>query len=130
MKKTKPTRPSRSEFSVLRQVCQLIPAYWVPRLARATGSDPKARTFTPWSHVVAMLYAQLPAENTLSHANKVRAHALAERLFWKMLEPLGQQSPGFGRAALGLKVEVRDRLRRGGTADANRRSCAAPVLRR
>ena len=57
MKKTKPTRPSRGHVSVLRQLCQLIPPHLVPKLARATGADRKARTFQPWSHVVAMLYA-------------------------------------------------------------------------
>jgi hypothetical protein len=59
MKKTKPTRPSRGHVSVLRQLCQLIPPHLVPKLARATGADRKARTFQPWSHVVAMLYAQV-----------------------------------------------------------------------
>jgi len=129
MKKTKPTRPSRSKLNVLRQVCQLIPPYLVPQLARASGADRKARTFQPWSHVVAMLYAQVshalslndvcdalrlrrtalatvrgaqpPAKNTLSHANKVRDHAMAEQLFWRMLAHLGGQWPGFTRGTAG-----------------------------
>lgn len=129
MKKTKPTRPSRGHVSVLRQLCQLIPPHLVSKLARATGADRKARTFGTWSHVVAMLYAQVshalslndvcdglrlrrtelatvrgaqpPAKNTLSHANKVRDHALAERLFWGMLAHLGQQWPGFARGTTG-----------------------------
>lgn len=129
MKKNKTLRPSRSDVSVLRQLCQLIPPYLVPKLARATAADHKARTFTPWSHVVAMLYAQVshalslndvcdalrlrrtalfgvrgaqpPAKNTLSHANKVRDHALAEGLFWRMLAHLGQQWPGFARGRTG-----------------------------
>ena len=129
MKKTKPTRPSRGHVSVLRQLCQLIPPHLVPKLARATGADRKARTFQPWSHVVAMLYAQVshalslndvcdalrlrrtelatvrgaqpPAKNTLSHANKVRDHRLAEQLFWRMLEHLGVQWPAFVRGQPG-----------------------------
>jgi hypothetical protein len=129
MKKSKPTHPSRSKLSVLRQLCQLIPPYLVPKLARASGADRKARTFQPWSHVVAMLYAQVshalslndvcdalrlrrsalatvrgaqpPAKNTLSHANKVRDHVMAEQLFWRMLEHLGQQWPGFARGTTG-----------------------------
>jgi len=94
---------------VLRQLCELIPTHLVPKLARETGVDLKERTFSCWSHVVTMLYAQIshawslndvcealrlhitalfgiraarpPARNTLSHANKVRDCALAERLF-------------------------------------------------
>jgi hypothetical protein len=42
----------------LRQLCNLIPAHLIPKLARETGVDKKARTFTPWSHLVSLLYAQ------------------------------------------------------------------------
>jgi len=55
----KPTTPSRSQFAVLRQICNLIPSYLVPRLARETGVDKKARTFSPWSHLVGLIYAHL-----------------------------------------------------------------------
>jgi hypothetical protein len=82
-----------------------------------------ARTFSPWSHVVCMLFAQLthaiglndvcdvlrlfsgplsalrgasaPSRNNLSHANKHRDAALAERLFWSVLDHLQKLSPGF-----------------------------------
>ena len=75
--------------------------------------DAKTRTFSAWSHVVAMLYAQLthaiglndvcdglrhhggwlarirgatpPSRNGFSHANKVRDAAMAEQLFWGVL---------------------------------------------
>ena len=117
-------RPTRSKYAVLQQICQLIPAHLVPRLAREHGVDKKARTFSPWSHVVALLYTQLahalslndvcdalhnhgaklfsirrataPCRNTLSHANRNRDAAMAERLFWDMLEHLGRQCPKFG----------------------------------
>lgn len=123
--KEKTKQPSQRHTTVLRQLVELIPAYLVPKLARETGVADQARTFTPWSHVVAMLYAQvshafglndvcaalrLPvtalfalrgarpaARNTLSNANKERDCALAEKLFWKMLEHLQTQQPGFGR---------------------------------
>src|SRR5213078_4305868 len=100
------------------------PAHLVPKLARATGVDQKARTFSAWSHVVALLYAQLthalglndvcdaldvhsgplsairgasrPSRNGLSHANKVRSAEMAEQLFWKMLAHLEGLSPRFG----------------------------------
>lgn len=115
--------PTRSQFNILRQICNLIPPHLVPRLARATGVEDKSRTFTPWSHVVSFIYAQLshsiglndlcdslqlhsgrlasvrgatpPSRNGLSHANRQRPAELAEQLFWRMLEHLRAQSPGF-----------------------------------
>ena len=115
--------PTVGKLTVLRQICNYIPPYLVPRLARETGVDEKARTFTPWSHVVSLSYAQLthslslndvcdalqlnsgplsamrgakaPTRNNLSHANKVRDAALAEQLFWEELQYLGDLSPGF-----------------------------------
>lgn len=110
---------------MLRQICELIPTHLVAKLSRETGADDKARTFTPWSHVVAMVYAQIshalslndvcdalklrltalggiraatpPAKNTLSHANKVRDCALAEKLFWAQLGHLQVAFPQFVR---------------------------------
>ena len=110
---------------MLRQLVELIPSYLVPKLARACGVDEQARTFSPWSHVVALLYAQLshalslndvcdalrlwvtplramrgatpPSRNNLSHANKTRDCALAEQLFWQTLGHLQHTFPRFGR---------------------------------
>lgn len=107
----------------MRQLCNLIPNFLVPQLARQTGVDKKARSFSCWSHVVAMLYAQLthaislndvcdalrlhrgplsavrgataPSPNALSHANKVRDAQLAQTLFWQVLEHLQRICPGF-----------------------------------
>jgi hypothetical protein len=115
--------PTGDKFTVLRQVCNHIPGYLVPRLAHETGVDEKARTFSPWSHVVTLGYAQLthslslndvcdalqlnsgplsairgatpPTRNNLSHADKVRDADLAEQLFWEELKYLGDLSPGF-----------------------------------
>ena len=56
MKKQK--SPARSQFTTLRQVCNLIPTHLVPKLARETGVDEQARTFSPWSHVVSLIYSQ------------------------------------------------------------------------
>ena len=56
--KTTP-KPSRSQFAVLRQIGNLIPSHLVPKLARETGVDKKARTFSPWSHLRSLLHAQL-----------------------------------------------------------------------
>lgn len=137
MKKKKTKQPSRRHLTILRQLVELIPAYLVPKLARETKIDDRARTFAPWSHVVAMIYAQVshacglndvcdalrlqvtalfamrkatpPARNTLSHANRERDCVLAEKLFWKMLEHLQTQHAGFGR---GGKNTLTRRFRR------------------
>lgn len=112
---------------MLRQLVELIPAYLVPKLARQFGVDKKARTFSPFSHVVALVYAQLshalslndicdglrlmatplralrgatpPSRNALSHANKVRDCGLAEALFWEVLGHLQRSFPAFQRGA-------------------------------
>jgi hypothetical protein len=122
MKKNKNT-PAVSNLNLLRQICNFIPEFLTARLARETGAQVKARTFSPWSHVVALMYAQLthsiglndvcdalrlhsgplssirgatpPSRNNLSHANKVRSAEMAEKLFWETLEHLSNQSPRF-----------------------------------
>jgi hypothetical protein len=58
-KKKKPINPATSKFTVLRQVCNLIPAHLVPKIAREHDSEIHARTFSHWSHVVSLLHAQL-----------------------------------------------------------------------
>jgi DDE family transposase/uncharacterized protein DUF4372 len=122
-------RPTRSKHTTLQQVCNLIPPYLVSKLARKHGVDKKARTFTPWSHVVSLLYAQLvhaiglndvcdglanhasklfcirnatpPKRNTLSHANKVRDAKMAEELFWSVLHHLTHINTRFGGRSFG-----------------------------
>jgi len=111
------------KFSVLRQLCNLIPTHLVSKLARQTGIEDQWRTFSPWSQVVALLYAQIthalglndvcdalrlhsgplstlrgatpPPKNTFSHANRTRDPKLAEQLFWKVLEHLQTLAPSF-----------------------------------
>ncbi|SRR6266496_650379 len=119
----KTIKPTRSEFNILRQICNHIPKQEVIQIARRTEVEDKARTFSPWSHVVSLIFAQLahsvglndlcdclqlhagplgsvrgataPSRNGLSHANRERPAAMAEELFWKVLEHLRAQSPGF-----------------------------------
>jgi hypothetical protein len=125
MKNKTNTQPNRRHTTVVRQICQLIPTHLVAKLARENGVDVKARTFSPWSHVVAMIYAQIshalslndvcdalklrltalfgiraatpPAKNTLSHANKVRDCNMAKQLFWSMHAHLQSSFPNFVR---------------------------------
>src|SRR6266568_126433 len=123
-KKHQGQKPTRSNLSILRQICKFIPNHLVPQLARETGVEEDARTYTPWSHVLTLLFAQLthslglndvcdalalhsgplsairgataPKRNTLSNANRQREPALAEKLFWQTLEHLQSLCPGFG----------------------------------
>ena len=99
----------------------------MPKLARQFGVDEQARTFSPFSHVVALLYAQLshalslndicdglrlmatplralrgatpPSRNALSHANKIRDCGMAEALFWEVLGHLQRSFPAFRHGA-------------------------------
>src|SRR3974377_967389 len=116
-------KPTRSKFNVLRQICNLIPQHSVSTIARSTGAEEKPPPITPWSPLVSQAYAQLthsislndvcdslqlhsgplasirgataPSRNGFSNANRERPAAMAEQLFWAVVEHLGQQSPGF-----------------------------------
>ncbi len=123
--KTKQQKPTKCKLSILRQLCNFIPNHLVPHLARETGVAEDARAYTPWSHVLTLLFAQLthslglndvcdalalhsgplsairgataPKRNTLSNANRKRDPVMAEKLFWQTLEHLQNLCPGFGR---------------------------------
>ena len=130
-------QPTASKLSLLRQLCNLIPQHLVSQLARATGNEAHARTCSPWSHVVSLLYAQVthslglndvcyalrlrsgplsairgappPSKNGLSQANRNRDPRLAEQLFWKRLAHLQSLAP-----ALPRRTAPRHRPGRGG----------------
>lgn len=59
MQKKPNRKPMRSRFTLLRQLCNLIPNHLVPGPARQHDAEAKSRTFKPWSHVVNLIYAQL-----------------------------------------------------------------------
>ncbi len=116
--------PTKSKHTVLKQICKLIPRNLVSKLARKHGVDKKARSFSPWSHVVSLVFSQLahslslndvadtlrnhagavadirgaspPSRNGLSHASKVRDADMAEELFWKVLKHIQHIHPRFG----------------------------------
>ena len=52
-------KPAKHEYTILKQICQHIPAHLVPKLARTFGIDKQSRSFSPWSHIVAMLHVQI-----------------------------------------------------------------------
>jgi hypothetical protein len=123
MKKKNQAFQRPHKFDVLRQVCNLLPTFLVSRIAKETGVDKQARTFSCWSHVVGMLYAQLthvislndlcdslrifsgplsairgatpPSRNGLSYANRERDPRMAEKLLWATLDHLQTLSPKF-----------------------------------
>ena len=123
MKNKHQGKPARSNFAVLKSLCNFIPSHLVAKLARETGVESQSRTFSPWSHVVSLVYAQLshalslndvcdslhlhsgqlssirgavpPKRNTFSHANRTRNPELAENLCWRILKHLGTLSPDF-----------------------------------
>jgi len=114
----------RTNISTLRQIVELIPGHLVNKLSKKYGVDKKSRSFSPWSHVISMLYSQLshafslndvcdalrnhskplstirdasaPSRNGLSYANKVRNGDMAEELFWSVLSSLQYHYPKFG----------------------------------
>jgi hypothetical protein len=116
--------PIRHKFTILKQVMEHLPAYLVSKLSREHGVEERSRTFTPWSHVVTLVYTQLshalslndvcdslrhhsgglatvrgattPSRNGLSHANRERNADMAEALFWETLASLQKRHPAFG----------------------------------
>jgi len=103
------------------------------------GVEDQWRTFSPWSQVVALLYAQIthalglndvcdalrlhsgplsalrgataPPKNTFSHANRTRDPQLAEHLFWQVLAHLQTLAPSFaGRHLPRLAFRFKNRL--------------------
>ena len=74
--KRRTRKPTRTNLSVLAQLCNLIPGFLTPKLAREFGVDKKARTFSPWSHLVALLYAQFTHALSLNDVcDALRNHA-------------------------------------------------------
>jgi hypothetical protein len=128
-------KPAKHKFTLLKQVIENIPAYSVPKLARKHGVDKRSRSFSPWSHVVSMIFAQIahslslndvcdtlrhhagalstlrnalpPSRNGLSHANKVRSSEMAKDLFYDTLGHLTTQFPRFGRFDTPFKISRR-----------------------
>lgn len=113
--------PSKDNLPLLGQLVKLIPAKLADRLA--SKHKIQTRSFSPTSHVVAMMYAQLshslslndvcdalqnhssalsqirhcmpPSRNGLSHANRTRTADMAEKLFWTTFEQLKKYHPQF-----------------------------------
>ena len=117
-------KPSKRKFTILKQICNLIPRNLVSKLAREYKVDKQSRSFSPWSHIISLVYAQLshavslndvcdalrnnesslkdirlataPSRNGLSYANRTRNADMVEALFWKLLEQFQKRHPSFG----------------------------------
>jgi len=128
-------KPAKHKFTLLKQIAEIFPPYIVSKLARKHGVDKKSRTFSPWSHVISMIFAHLshalslndicdtlrhhsgalqtvrnatpPSRNGLSHANKVRTSAMAKDLFYQTLSHLTGNFPRFGRLDAPFKLSRR-----------------------
>jgi hypothetical protein len=128
-------KPASHKFTLLKQVVENIPSYLVPTLARKHEVDKKSRSFSPWSHVVSMIFAHLahalslndvcdtmrhhagalltvrnaqpPSRNGLSHANKVRSAEMAKDLFYATQHHLTGHFPKFGRMDATFKLPRR-----------------------
>ena len=116
-----PARPAKSQHTVFRQVCNQIPPHMIAKFGRQFKID--ARRFSATSHVFSLLYGHVahalslndicdalmvhepeflrvrgatpPARNTFSNANRTRDPAMAEALYWQMLDHLQRICPGF-----------------------------------
>jgi hypothetical protein len=114
-------KPARSNVTILKQICQLIPGHTTTKIAH--DYEIASRSFDPWSHVVSNMFAHLsramsindvcdglrinesalneirrakvPSRNGLSHSNRERDAAMAEALYWQVEEHLRNQHPGF-----------------------------------
>ena len=117
-----PPKPTKTEYTVLRQLVQWIPSGMIQRLADEHRLD--IRKWSAVSHVVALMYGQLagcdslngivdaarvhegewrnirgaepPKRNTFSNANRHRDADMAERLYWEVFDHLAAVCPGFG----------------------------------
>lgn len=118
-------KATQGKFNILKQICEQIPGHLVNKAAQTFGVDKRSPTFSPWSHLVSLIYAQAshslslndvcdsmnahsgklqkirgavpPKKNTLSYANTNRDPRMAQKVFWDMLKHLQIQHPSFGK---------------------------------
>ena len=130
---------SKHKMAVLSQIFKLIPRNLIPKLANEFGIDRQSRVFSPTSHVLALVFGQLPhalawttfvirseiitdwgakfgialpSRNGLSHVNRNRDAGMAEKLFLEVLALLNEGNPNFriqGRRYCALPRRFKDR---------------------
>ena len=118
---TPPSPATRTVYTIWKQIASLIPDQIV--IESAKEAKVLSRSFTPWSHLLALIFqqitkteslngvcdtakafgkewtrmrgAQIPHRNTFSNANRKRNSKMAENVFWRMFEHLKGMSPEF-----------------------------------
>lgn len=122
-----PPVATKTVYTIWKQIVKLIPPQIV--LEAATETKILSRTFTPWSHLLALIYqqltrteslngvcdaaaafecewgrmrgAQVPHRNTFSNANRRRDPKMAELVFWRMFDYLKGLCPEFASCKYG-----------------------------
>ncbi|OQC12742.1 MAG: hypothetical protein BWX73_02718 [Lentisphaerae bacterium ADurb.Bin082] len=68
--------PQKSTLTVINQFFKYIPGYLITKLARKHQVDKKSRSFSPTSHVVSLMYAQLAHSISLNDVcDSLRNHS-------------------------------------------------------
>jgi len=120
--KTTNPKATKTVYPIICQIVNAIPTQFIAETAKA--HKVLSRTFSPKSHVAAMLYCQVskteslnsicdiayanealwrsmgvtpPMRNTLSHANARRPSGMAKDLYWKTFNHLTSIAPRFGK---------------------------------
>ena len=78
-------KPAKHQFSIFKQICGHIPSYLVNKLANKHGVSKRCRSYSPWSHVVSLIYAQL------SHALNLNDICDSQRNHWVLWDQLEVQ---------------------------------------
>ena len=119
--KTPPATATKTLSPILKQLVRLIPTCLVNEAAKECAVI--SRSFTPWSHIFALLFqqitrcdslngvcdtakvyasewtrmrgAEIPHRNTFSNANRRRNPEMGEKLYWKLLQHFETISPDF-----------------------------------
>ena len=119
--KTTYQKATKTVYPIICQIVNLIPYQFIAETAKT--HKVLSRTFSPKSHVTAMLYCQVskteslnsicdvalanetlwqsmgvsvPHRNTFANANAMRPFAMARDLYWKMYGYLTGIAPKFG----------------------------------
>ena len=98
-------KPTKNKFTILKQVIDNIPSYIVSKIARKHGVDKKSRTFSPWSHVVSMLYAQLSHALSLNDISDTLKHHASALLTMRNATPPSRN--GFSQVPLHSTLALR-----------------------
>lgn len=78
-------KPTKSKFIVLKQICEYIPRNLVAKLANEHKVTQKCRTFSAWSHVTSLIFAQLSHSLSLNDVCDTQHHPAATDYLMRIL---------------------------------------------